>query len=410
MTTLAFLAGLLFAQDDGLIPSPEPGWPQWRGPRRDGVSEEKGLLAEWPEKGPPLLWKAESLGRGWSSPVVTGGRIYLTGDVGADLVVYAFSLDGKLLWKATNGRAWKGEYPGARACLAFSEGRLYHLNAHARLACLEAASGKELWALEVFERFEARSITWAASECLLVDGPRVIVTPGGRKGLMAALDKTTGKAVWVTEPLSGDFATYASPILFRQGKRRILVNCSAAHMFGVDADSGKLLWKVPMKTPYDVNASTPVFGAGQVHYATPYIQAACYRLLDEGARVEHLWPTPFDTCSGSWILKDGVLYGGGYSKFKTWIAADWRTGEKRADLRELRSGSAVWADGRLYCQGEDGRAALVTPLAEGFKIVGQVRLTNDRVNDAWAHPVLLDGRLYLRYHDTLWCFEVRGGR
>lgn len=404
MTAAAILLSLAL-QDEGLIASPEPGWPQWRGPRRDGISHEKGLLRAWPEGGPPLLWKIESLGRGWSSPVVVSERLYITGDAGDELVLYAFGLDGKPRWRATNGPAWKGEYPGSRACFAYSEGRLYNMNAHGRVACLDAASGKELWAIDVLERFQGRRITWAFSECLLVDGPRLIVTPGGRKGLMAALDKTDGKLVWATEPLGEDTATYASPILLRHGGRRLLVSCSSEHGFAVDADAGKLLWTVPLKTPYDVNASTPVYGGGQVHFGTPYFIGAAYRLED--GKVEKAWPTPFDTCTGSWTLADGVLYGGGYQKFKTWIAVDWKTGETRATLRDLRSGSAVLADGRLHCLGEDGRAALVTPAAEGFKISGQVQLTPRRVHDAWAHPVLLDGRLYLRYHDTLWCYDVR---
>lgn len=398
---------LLLLAQDGLIATPESGWAQWRGPRRDGISHEKGLLQAWTEGGPKLLWKIEGLGRGWSSPIVTGGRLFITGDVGEEVVLYAFDLEGKPLWKSTNGKSWKGQYPGARACFAFSEGRLYHMNAHGRVVSLDAASGRELWALDVMDAFGGDQITWAMSECLLVDGARLIVTPGGQEALMAALDKKDGKVVWTTPPLEKDTATYASPILFRQGGRRVIASCASEHGIGVDADSGKLLWTVPLKTPYDVNASTPVYGSGQVHFATPYITAGCYRLSADGSRAELAWPTPFDTCTGSWTLAEGTLYGGGYKEFKHWIAADWKTGTIIAELKELRSGSAVWADGRLHALGEDGRAALVTPVSEGFKIAGQFPLTPKRVNDAWAHPVLLDGRLYLRYHDELHCFDVR---
>jgi outer membrane protein assembly factor BamB len=400
----ALLLGLALQTSDGLVASPEAGWPQWRGPRRDGVSDEKGLLRAWPAGGPKLLWKAEGLGRGWSSPIVAAGRVYVTGDVGDGLVIFAFGLDGKLRWKAPNGAAWKGDYPGARACLAFSEGRLYHLNAHGRLACLDAESGKEGWAVDVLKEFQGENITWALSECLLVDGPRVIVTPGGRKALMAALDKATGRAAWLTEPLPGELATYSSPILFRHGGRRVLANCSSGHGFAVEADTGKLLWKVPLKNPYGTNVSSPSFGGGQVHFATAFVNGSAYRLRGDG--VEEAWRSPFDTCTGSWVLAEGVLYGGGYTKFKHWIAVDWKSGERKGDLRELRSGAAVWADGRLTCLGEDGRVGLVTPVAEGFRLAGEFRLTADRVNDAWAHPVVADQRLYLRYHDTLFCYDV----
>jgi outer membrane protein assembly factor BamB len=212
-----------------LIASPEPDWPQWRGPRRDGISDEKGLLQSWPKEGPKLIWKIDGLGKGWSSPIIVGNRLYITGDVGNDLVIFAFDRNGTAQWQAKNGRAWKGSYPGARACCTFSEGRLYNMNAHGRVVCLEAASGKEFWAVDILERFASKNITWALSECLLVDGPHLIVTPGGKKALMAALDKRTGRIVWTTEPL-GDQISHCSPILFRFAGRRLIASCSSASM------------------------------------------------------------------------------------------------------------------------------------------------------------------------------------
>ena len=211
------------------------------------------------------------MGRGWSSPIIVRDRLYITGEMDDDLVIFAFDLDGKPLWQAKNGRSWTGSYPGARACCAYSEGKLYHMNAHGRVACLEAATGKELWAVDVLERFQGQNITWAMSECLLVDGPRVIVTPGGEKALMAALDKQQRPDVWATEPLREDRASYCSPLLFRHAGRRIIANCSSAHGFGVDADTGKLLWTVPLRSPYGVNVAMPVYGEGRIFYTTPYV-------------------------------------------------------------------------------------------------------------------------------------------
>lgn len=226
------------SRPDGLIASPEEGWPQWRGPRRDGISNERGMLGNWPSAGPHLLWKAEGIGRGWSSPIVTGGAVFITGDVSTNLVVFSFDPYGHLNWRSTNGLAWAGSYPGARACCAYSQGVVYHLNAHGRAAALEARSGKELWAVDILQRFGGHELTWAFGECVLVDGPRVLVTPGGSKALMAALDKATGETVWASEP--GGAPTYTSPILFRQGGRRLVANCSAEHGFGLDADTGNL--------------------------------------------------------------------------------------------------------------------------------------------------------------------------
>lgn len=394
----------------GLIASPEPGWPQWRGPRRDGISDETGLLGSWPDDGPKLVWKVDGLGRGWSSPIVVGGRLYVTGDVDDDLVIFALDTSGALQWKAKNGEAWKGSFPGSRACCAYSEGRLYHLNAHGRLACLDADAGSELWALNVLERFAGKQITWALSECLLVDGPRVIVMPGGVKALVVALDKRTGEVIWTTEPLGDDRTSHSSPILFRYAGRRLIAHCSSSHGVGIDADSGELLWAVPLENRYKTNVSTPVYGAGCVYYVTPYAEnGRLYRLRPHGQSIdaEHVWSCPLDTVTGSGVLVDGVLYSAGYRRPKSWFAVDWQTGEMKHELEALTTGAAIYADGRLYVLDERGNVGLVKPGADGFQITGRFRLFEGRARDAWAHPVLQDGRLYLRYHETLWCYDVK---
>jgi outer membrane protein assembly factor BamB len=395
---------------DGLVAAPEPDWPQWRGPRRDGISDETGLLPSWPPGGPPLLWKVDGLGTGWSSPIIVGERLYITSDVGDDLIVFALDLDGAVHWRAKNGRAWKGPYPGARACCAWSDGRLYHLNAHGRLACLDAATGKELWTIDILKEFGARNITWALSECLLVDGPRVIVTPGGTRALMAALDRRTGAVLWRTEPLGNDRASHCSPLLFRYGGRRTIANCSSAHGFGVDADTGKLLWTIPLRNPHGVNVATPIYGEGCLFFVTPYAEhGRLYRLRADGSSMtaEHVWTSPIDTVTGCGVLVNGTLFAAGYRDLKWWVGIDWRTGETRCELNDLTTGAALYADRRLYVLDEQGTAALLEPQAESLKIVSQFRVTTERVNDAWAHPVLLHGRLYLRYHDTLWCYDVK---
>jgi len=406
------------AAADGLIASPEAGWPQWRGPRRDGISNETGLLASWPEGGPKRLWKIDDLGRGWSSPIIVNGTVYVTGDVGKDLVIYAFDLGGRPKWKVTNGRAWTRSFPGSRACCAYSEGVLYHMNAHGRVAALDASTGKQRWAVEVLERFGSRNITWAMGECLLVDGPRLIVTPAGPKTLMAALDKTDGRTVWTCEPVPDEMASYCSPILFRHSGRRFLTNCTSHHAFGVDADTGKLLWTVPLRNRHGVTITTPVYGGGCVFYVTPDgPNGVCYRIGGDppGTHVALVWRSPVDTLTGGAVLVDGLLFANGCKKSKTLHAIDWTSGRTRYELPRFTSerprwggGACVWADGRLYCLIEDGRVALLEPKPDGFAVAGRFQLVDAKRADAWAHPVLLDGRLYLRYDETLWCYDVRG--
>lgn len=408
----ALLSPLIIASSpaDGLIGSPEPDWPQWRGPRRDGISDEKDLLESWPEGGPKLLWKIDGLGTGWSCPIIVGRRIYITGDVGSDLVIFALDLNGQLQWKVKNGRNWKNPYPGARACCVFSEGRLYNMNAHGRVACLDAATGRKLWAVNILERFDAKNITWALSECLLVDGRNLIVTPGGKKALMAALDKRTGLTVWTTEPLGDDRTSHCSPILFRHAGRRLITSCSSAHGFGVDADTGKLLWTVPLKNPHGVNTSTPVYGSGIVYYVTPYAEMGrAYRLVtdDQDVTAEHIWTSGLDTVTGGAVLVDDTLYSAGYRESRWWFGTDWQTGKTKCELKDFTTGAAIYADGRLYCLDEKGFAGLFKPGPTSLEVVGRFALVTEKVRDAWTHPVLHDGRLYLRYHDTLFCYDVK---
>lgn len=398
---------------DGYIASPEPGWPQWRGSNRDGISRETGLLRTWPQDGPRQVWRIDDLGKGWSSPIIVGGRLFVTGDKGDDLVIFALDLAGNLLWKATNGRAWKGSYPGSRACCCYWAGRIFHLNAHGRVACFDAASGREVWATNILDRFGAKNITWAISECLLVDQDHVIVTPGGTKALMAALDKQNGRTIWTTPPLDDDLTSYSSPILFEQGGRRLIANCSSAHGFGVDADSGKLLWTVPLSSPYKVNTATPIYGSGSLFYVTPYAEnGRLYRLVleqDPTAAVE-VWQCPLDTVTGAGVLVDQTLYAAGYKKNKWWMAVDWNSGDVLCDMKELTTGSAIYADARLYCLDERGAVGLMIPARDHLELAGKFQLVRKRVRDAWAHPVLLDGRLYLRYHDSLYCFDIARSR
>lgn len=408
ITILLLIAGA--ETSDGLIASPEPGWPQWRGPRRDGISHETGLLPNWPEDGPALLWDTDRLGSGWSSPIVVNGRLYVTGDVDDDLVVWAFDANGTFLWKAGNGASWTGSYPGSRACCVYSDGRLYHLNAHGRLVCLDAATGAELWSLNILKRFGGENITWALSECLLVDGPRVIVTPGGRDAMLAALDKKTGKTVWTTEPIGDDRTSHSSPILFRFGPRRLIANCSSEHGFGVDADTGELLWTVPLKNQYGVNVATPVYGSGRVFYVTPYGEhGRQYQLRanDDGVAAEHVWTSQLDTVTGSGVVVGETLFAAGYRKSKWWFGLDWQTGHTEYELKDFTTGAAIYADDRLYVLDERGNLGLLKVDNEGLRVVSRLEAFAPRRRDVWAHPVICDGRLFLRCHERLRCYDLR---
>lgn len=394
----------------GGVAAKAAGWSQWRGPVRDGICPETGLLTAWPEKGPSLLWTANGIGRGFSAPVIGGSLIFITGDANEKLNIYAFSLAGKRKWHVTNGKLWKKSFPGARASCTYDDGRLYHMNAHGRLACLNGADGKEIWAVNVLERFEGKNITWALSESVLVDGDKVYATPGGKKGLMVALDKKTGKTIWAGDPLPGDEASYASPLLINMGGRRLLVNCSKKCVFGVNAADGKLLWTVPHGDPENSVAVTPVMWGDSV-FATSasrnYGAMMRIRLGAEGKTAEKVWTKELKFSHGGLVCMDGQLYGANVaSTLRGWVAVNGKDGEARSLGVKLTPGSLIGArGGYLYCLAQDGEIALLKPTATGCETLGRMKVAKGK--DMWAHPVILDGRLYLRFHEKLFCYDLK---
>jgi outer membrane protein assembly factor BamB len=387
-------------------------WPQWRGLKRDGISVESGLLQAWPEGGPKLLWKAAGIGRGYSSPIIAAGGVYITGDQDRELVISAFTLDGQPRWKAANGEPWKKSYPGARSSCSFDDGKLYHLNAHGVLACLDAATGGVTWAVNVLERYEAKNITWGLSESVLVQGERVYATPAGAKGLMVALDKRTGAPVWATPALEGEQASYSSPLLIQAGKRMLLVNGGSKNVFAVDAETGALAWQLPQADPKNTVCTTPVL-AGRLLVFTSASRdygAVSGVRLGEGS-VSRVWTRELKIGHGGTVCVGGRLYGSSSrGDMLGWAAIDAETGvptQVRA-AGDLSDGSMIFADGRFYCLTARGGMTLQEVTAAGLRAVGSFQLAVEgKGQDAWAHPVVCQGRLFLRYHDTLYCYDVR---
>ena len=280
------------------------------------------------------------------------------------------------------------------------------MNAHGRVACLDAATGTEVWAVDVLHRFEAKNITWGISESLLVNGDHVFVTPAGAKALMAALDKHTGATVWASPPLDQEQPSYASPVLIAVGQRRLLVNGGARYAFAVDADSGELCWKMRHLDPKTTIVSTPILSNDRLVFtnSSRYF-GGMYGVRFDGVPADRVWSADLKVAHGGLVCVGGRLFGASSRGIaKGWLAIDPATGTP-THLGEFPRGSVIYADERYYCLTERGNMTLQELTKDGFRTVGSFELANRK--DAWAHPVLCKGRLFLRYHDTLFCYDVR---
>ena len=252
------LLALAIALPTFASPAHAAEWPQFHGPRRDNLSDETGLLKQWPPEGPKLLWTAKGIGHGFSTVAIAGGLIYTAGNIGPDTVITALNLDGKAQWTAKNGPACKHDRPGTRSTPVLDGERLYHENANGDLACLNAKTGKPIWSLNILKKFGGRNPTWGLAESPLIDGKKIICVPGGVHAGMVALDKMTGETLWVCKETT-EKPGYASPIVVEYGGVRQIVTMMERSVVGVRADTGKLLWHQPHVAYADETVSTPVF-------------------------------------------------------------------------------------------------------------------------------------------------------
>jgi len=403
--SVLLMLGLLLSVSIGA--AEDPFWPQFHGPNRDNMSTETGLLKRWPDEGPPLVWTARGIGHGFSSVSLAHGLIFTAGNIDDNTVVTALDVHGKIQWQYENGRAWTAPKPGSRSTPTIDGDRLYHKSPHGELVCLDARTGEKVWGFNILAEFGSKNITWAISESPLIDGDRVICSPGGPQAAVVALDKMTGQVVWKS-PSTGELAGYASANLTKYGGLRILSTMTAKACIGLNADSGVLLWHVGHITPWDENIFTPILEDGCVFYSTGHkvgSRKLKLRITDGKVTTETLWESrELDNHHGGVILLDGYLYGSGHRR--GWICLDWETGKTMYNDAGVGKGSLTYADGMFYTLGERSLMGLVKATPERHEMISQFRLPPGGEGPAWAHPVICAGRLYIRYDDFLHAYDV----
>jgi outer membrane protein assembly factor BamB len=406
---LASMVGLSAAM--GAQSAPPPDWFQWRGPDRTGVSTETGLLGQWPSSGPAEIWSASGLGAGYGSVAIKGDRLFVQGLRGNQSGVSALNrTDGKLLWwKAIGGTADNDRGPGPRGTPTVDGDRLFVLTEAGDLAALRATDGSAIWQRNILRDFGARNIPWLISESPLVDGDRVIVTPGGPGAGMVSLDKASGKTIWTAKELS-DEAGYASVIAADvQGVRTLMTLTSQAGI-GVRASDGKLMWKHRPVANNTANITTPVFSANKVFYSSAYGTGGALLDLraDAGAvsARERYFTRDMQNHHGGIVLVDGHLYGFNNSIL---TCLEFETGKMLWRDRSVGKGALIYADGHLYVVSEDYNVGLVEATPTGYREKGRFRIA-DEGWPSWAHPAVSGGRLYIRNQGTLASYNVRAGR
>ena len=385
------------------VSAAEPSWPFFHGPKGDNISTETGLLTSWPEGGPKLLWKTGELGAGnagFAGVAIVDGKIYTSGNVteGDDTYSTVFCLDaknGETLWTYKNGPAWTDArmHPGTRSTPTIDGDYVYDETPLGQLACLDKNTGKMIWTKNILADFEAKNITWALAESVVIDGDNLICTPGGDKASVVALNKKTGDVVW-TAPSVGQLTNYATPYIFEFEGWRIIAAMTQKGGIGVDAKTGALLFQFTHETSYDINATSPYYFDGHLFITSGYGTGSQLLKLSkdgDGVKVEQVWENKaFDNQHHGIVVIEGHVYGATHNyKRGIWACLRLSDGEIVWEDPGVGKGSCTCAEGLIYgiCEG-DGTVGIFKATPEKYEEVGRFQLPEEGEGMYWAHPVV----------------------
>jgi outer membrane protein assembly factor BamB len=408
LALLAALTGVASAAD-----VKTDDWPQWRGVHRDDISPDKGLLKEWPKDGPPLAWKAKGIGEGFSSVAVVGDKVFTMGDVDKECFVFALSRDkGEKVWSTKVGKSG-GNFAGPRCTPTVDGDRVYALGQFGDLVCLKVSDGTEVWRKSFPKDFGGQSGGWNYTESLLIDGGKLVCTPGGKNAVIA-LNKANSEVIWKSD--FEDTAGYSSIVVATVSGVRQYVQLLSGGVVGVDAKTGKLLWKYDKLGNNTANIPTPIILGDQVFVTAGYGKGGGLLTLSEA---DGKVTSKEDYFSGKLTNKHGgAVHVGDHIYLDRDDSGnpqcvEWKTGKIKENwLKDARdkqghgSASLTFADGNFYIRYDNGYVALVPADPDGYKEKGVLKIPNSDSN-SWSHPVVIGGRLYLREKDSLWVYDVK---
>ena len=406
VATLLLTNGEIQADDQAKTPD----WPQFRGPHRNDVSAEKGLLTEWPKEGPPVVWKTPGLGGGFSSVAIAGGKIFTLGNKDKTFVRAVDQATGKLLWSAPVGAA--GGNLGSTPTVDGE--RLYAIGQDGDLVCVRTPSGEVVWHKSFLKDFQGECGGWRYTESPLVDGAALVCTPGAKDALMVAFDKKNGEVLWkCPSPFDDATAGYSSIVVATIGNHRVYVQLTAGGVVGVEAKSGKPLWHYDKLGNNTANIPTPIILGDLIFCSAGYGKGGALleqSVRGDGVKVSERYFKPELTNKHGGLVVVGDYVYGDRDDSGMPFCAEVKSGKviwRRQSRGQGRGSAAVtYADGHLYFRYDNGVMALVPATPTKYTETGTFKIPNAQ-SQSWAHPVIADGKLYLREQDILWCYDVK---
>lgn len=377
-------------------------WTQWRGPQRNGISSETGLLASWPPGGPKVVWKTSGLGVGYSSFAIVNGKMYTQGQRGKQEFVLALDANnGAKIWETITSRNFENDRgSGPRGTPTFDNGKLYAMTGEGTVVCIDAATGKIVWQVDSVQKFGGSVPQWGYSESPLIDGDRVIIMPGGRGASVVSLDKKTGEVQWKS---GNDHAGYSSAIVADVNGAKQVIVLSGQSASGLQESNGELLWRYGKVANNVANIATPIYQDGEVFLSTAYDTGCALLKLNPKGMQEVYFNRDMMNHYSSSVLVDGTLYG--YSNAFL-SAMDFKTGKLLWKNRSVGKGWVLYADKHLYALGEDGGVGLIEASPAAYKEVSRFEYQKGSL-PSWSPLVVSDGRMYLRDQDNLTAYDIK---
>lgn len=400
---LQFFGLLLIACSAGLVENS-----QWRGPNRQGIFYESGLLDSWPANGPELLWSFEGLGAGHSSVGIGNETVYVNGMPDTMGILYAFDFEGILRWKKTYGEEWHINYTGSRSTPVVVNDKVYLLSGMGVIYCFDAKSGDIVWQLNVIEKFNGINIRWGITETLLIHNEKIYCAPGGVDNNIVALNRFTGETIWTSKGFSEPSA-YCSPVLADHNGTKLLLTMTTTSALGLDAETGEMYWRIEQNQGNKIHANSPVYKDGIVYFSSSSAKTngglLALKLSENGKKVSQLWRNEsFKNLMGGIVIVNQTIYGSKY-RSKEWYAIDPIHGNATLLTDNFTNGTIIYADNHFYCYNEKGEMALVDITNNNFDILGKFSVPLG-TKEHWSHPVIHNKRLYLRHGNALMVYDI----